>query len=85
MESRDGIFAVAREEIYLEEIQSIDTKKSFWGLIFNFGDVVIEAAGHNVITFYRIANMKEVADTIADLSLTYTKKLGKNSKPPVEG
>ena len=78
IESKSGLFSIAREEIYLEDIQSIDTKKSFMGIIFNFGDVIIEAAGHNSVTLVKVSNMKTIADQIADLSLQHAK----HRKPP---
>jgi uncharacterized membrane protein YdbT with pleckstrin-like domain len=79
IESRSGVFSVSREEIYLEDVQSVDTKKNFLGIIFNFGDVIVEAAGHNTVSLNKISNMKTVADQIADLSLQHPR----HQKPPV--
>lgn len=75
IESRTGVFTISREEIYLEDVQSVDTKKSFLGIIFNFGDVIVEAAGHNTVSLNKISRMKSVADQIADLSLQHSRRL----------
>lgn len=82
IESRAGILAVSREEIYLEEVQSVDTKKSFWGMIFNFGDVIVEAAGHNTITLSRISNMRKIASMIGDLSVEHARRKGVKKPDP---
>ena len=75
IESRSGVFSVSREEIYLEDVQSVDTKKNFLGIMFNFGDVIVEAAGHNTVSLNKVSNMKAVADQIADLSLQHARHL----------
>ena len=69
VEMRSGIIGFVREEIYMADIQSIDTKHHFVGILFNFGDVLIEAAGHNTITLSKVENTKLIAKKIADLAI----------------
>jgi len=69
VENRYGIIGSREEEITLDDVQAVDVESNFWGAIFNFGTVVIKAAGSSrEVDFTDIHNAKKVANQIEDLT-----------------
>jgi len=69
VENRYGIIGSREEEITLDDVQAVDAESSFWGAIFNFGTVIIKAAGSNrEVDFTDIHDAKKVARQIEDLT-----------------
>ncbi|MDH4359032.1 MAG: PH domain-containing protein [Candidatus Berkelbacteria bacterium] len=70
VENRYGIFGSREEEVALMDVQSIDYQNTILGKIFNFGTVIIKAAGqHREVDFTNITSAKRVADEIEDLAM----------------
>ena len=80
VENRIGIFGSREEEISHDDIQAVDVQQSNIGKIFNFGTVMIKAAGlSREVDFTNIARPKMIADKIEDLAI----EAGKRKRPVV--
>ncbi len=64
---RTGIINVTTEELHRERIESVEIRQSFFGRIFNYGDILFSGTGTSKIVF-RFVNqprlMKQVIDAI---------------------
>jgi uncharacterized membrane protein YdbT with pleckstrin-like domain len=70
VKNRVGIFGSREEEISLDDIQAVDVDQTFWGLVFNFGTVLIKSSGTNrEVDFTNITSPKKIANRISDLSI----------------
>lgn len=70
VENRIGIFGSREEEISHDDIQAVDVQQSILGKAFNFGTVMIKAAGASrEVDFTNIASPKQIADKIEDLAI----------------
>jgi uncharacterized membrane protein YdbT with pleckstrin-like domain len=75
VENRYGIIASREEQITLDDIQAVDVENNFWGAIFNYGTVMVKAAGaEREVDFTNIQNAKVIANQIEDLSTRYKRK-----------
>ncbi len=72
VENRFGVIGSREEEITLDDVQAVDVENNFWGAIFNFGTVIIKAAGASrEVDFVNIHDAKKIANKIEDLSTRY--------------
>ena len=63
-----GVFSINIKESPLDKINSISYHKSFWGRIFNYGDVVIQtAAERGDIVFDKVAYPDKFANTVSEM------------------
>lgn len=70
VENRFGIIGTREEEISLDDIEAVDADVNFWGAIFNFGTVIIKAAGERrEVDFTNVANAKKIANKIEDMAM----------------
>lgn len=70
VESKSGIMGFTEEEISLDDVQHVDVKRTFMGMIFNYGTVLCSAAGSNAsVEFTNISNPKIIATKIEDLAI----------------
>lgn len=73
VENRFGIIGTREEEISLDDIQAVDVETNFWGAIFNFGTVIIKAAGEKrEVDFTNVANARKIASKIEDMAMLAT-------------
>jgi len=71
VENQVGIFGRREEEIALKDIETVDFERTFWGKFFNFGTVLIKAAGEGrEVDFTNITDAKRVADQIEDMAIS---------------
>jgi uncharacterized membrane protein YdbT with pleckstrin-like domain len=70
VKNRVGIFGSREEEISLDDIQAVDVDQTFWGLVFNFGNVLIKSSGASrEVDFTNITSPKKIANRVSDLSI----------------
>lgn len=70
VESRNGILGVREEEISLDDVQHVDIRRTFPGVLLNYGTVIVHAAGTNAnVELTNISNPKTVANKIEDLAI----------------
>lgn len=70
VESKSGILGFHEEEISLDDVQHVDVKRTFPGMILNYGSVLVHAAGSNAnVEFTNISNPKMMANKIEDLAI----------------
>lgn len=68
--NRVGTFGSREEEISLDDIQAVDVDQTFWGLVFNFGTILIKSSGTNrEVDFTNITSPKKIANRVSDLSI----------------
>jgi len=85
VENRYGIFGSREEEVALMDIQSVDYENTIFGRIFNFGTVIIKAAGqHREVDFTNITGAKKVADEIEDLAMKVRSSNGQTERAEEE-
>ena len=53
---RNGLISKDEKETTFKGVVSVTVKQSFWGRIFNFGDVHIDLVGKNNLYLEKIAN-----------------------------
>ena len=71
VENQVGIFGRREEEIALKDVEAVDFERTFWGKFFNFGTVIIKAAGTGrEVDFTNIKDAKKVADQIEDMAMS---------------
>ncbi len=71
VENQVGIFGRREEEIALKDVEAVDFQRTFWGKFFNFGVVLIKAAGTGrEVDFTNITDAKKVADQIEDMAMS---------------
>jgi len=67
--SQIGVLGSKYEEISFSDVQGVDLVQTFWGMIFGYGTLVVEAAGaHNFVKFDSISNVKKIEKQISQLS-----------------
>jgi uncharacterized membrane protein YdbT with pleckstrin-like domain len=82
VENRIGILGSREEEVSLDDIQAVDFDQTFWGSVFNYGNVVIKASGSNrEVDFLNITDPKKIAARISDMAIPPSDK-AKNSLDP---
>lgn len=70
VKNRYGIIGTHEEEISLDDIQAVDVITTIPGAIFNFGTVLIKAAGEKrEVDFVNIADAKKIANKVQDLAI----------------
>lgn len=75
VENRIGIFGSREEEISHDDIQAVDVHQSILGKIFNFGTVMIKAAGASrEVDFTNVASPKQIANRIEDLAIEASRR-----------
>ena len=75
VENRIGIFGLREEEISHDDIQAVDVQQSILGKVFNFGTVMIKAAGASrEVDFTNIASPKQIANRIEDLAIEASRR-----------
>ena len=71
VENRYGIIGSREEEISIDDIEAVDADVTVLGAIFNFGTVIIKAAGEKrEVDFVNINSPKKVASKIEDMSIS---------------
>lgn len=74
VKNRYGIIGTHEEEISLDDIQAVDVTTTILGAIFNYGTVVIKAAGERrEVDFVNIADAKIIANKVQDLAIPESK------------
>lgn len=75
VENKVGIFGSREEEISHDDIQAIDVHQSILGKTFNFGTVMIKAAGASrEVDFTNITSPKQIANRIEDLAILASRR-----------
>lgn len=75
VENRVGFFGSREEEISHDDIQAVDVQQSNVGKIFNFGTVMIKAAGASrEVDFTNVASPKQIANRIEDLAILASRR-----------
>ncbi|OQA52013.1 MAG: Bacterial membrane flanked domain protein [candidate division WS2 bacterium ADurb.Bin280] len=70
VKNRHGIIGTHEEEISLDDIQAVDVTTTIIGAIFNYGTVIIKAAGERrEVDFVNIADAKRIANKVQDLAI----------------
>lgn len=62
-----GWISTHSDDMPLAKIENITVNYSFWGKIFNFGDVCIQGANRNNVRFTCIKNAEEIKREINNL------------------
>lgn len=63
---KSGVFSRITNEIRLEAIQTIEIEQSFWGRIFNYGNVSIIGRGNGEIAFKNVSDPLMVKKSIEE-------------------
>jgi len=75
VENKVGIFGSREEEISHDDIQAIDVHQSILGKVFNFGTVMIKAAGASrEVDFTNVTSPKQIANRIEDLAILASRR-----------
>lgn len=56
------------DEMSLGKIENITTKQTFWGRIFNYGDICIQGTNRNNVIFGMVKNPEIIRKEINELS-----------------
>lgn len=51
-----GLINIKTEDYSFRGVESVNIYQSFWGVMFNFGDVIIRGTGNNYEEFKKLAN-----------------------------
>ena len=62
-----GCFSIQCDQMGIEKVENVTTQVSFWGRIFNFGDVVIQGTNRNNIYFNDVRNAEQIRNEINKL------------------
>ena len=62
-----GWISTYSDDMPLAKIENITVNYSFWGKIFNFGDVCIQGTNRNNVSFTCIENAEEIKRQINNL------------------
>lgn len=69
VKSCSGIVGSSEHELTYDDVQSVEVHHTFWGAIFGFGTIVIEASGQERdVTIANISNPKNAAQKISRYS-----------------
>ena len=55
------------DEMRLEKIENVTINQTFFGRMFNYGNVCIQGANRNNITFSNVKNVNEIKKAINNL------------------
>jgi len=69
---KTGFFIHHTNELRLEKIESVDIKKSFFGLIFGYGHIVFTGTGGKVVEFKAISQPQKIKNDIDEIFEKYT-------------
>ncbi|AZI58547.1 PH domain-containing protein [Nakamurella antarctica] len=64
---RAGFFKRREHQIPLGRIQNMETNVSFWGRIFGYGDLTVESAADQPLSFYNVAALTKVQSLLNQL------------------
>ncbi|MBQ7659497.1 MAG: PH domain-containing protein [Alphaproteobacteria bacterium] len=70
---KKGIFIHKTDELRLQKVESINIRKSFWGLIFGYATIVFTGTGNQVVKFSGIAHPQEIKNEIDEVFEVYAK------------
>lgn len=62
-----GVLNIQIDEMAIEKIENITINCTFWGRIFNYGDVYIQGTNRNNVNFYAIKNPYEIKKQLSEL------------------
>ena len=66
-----GWISISSDQMKLEKIENITVNYTFWGRIFNYGEVCIQGTNRNNIYFSNIKNAEKVQKQINELLANY--------------
>ena len=64
---KTGLFSVVCDEMKLDKNENITLYKTFWGKVFNYGDVHIQGTNRNHINFYGIKDAEIIKSQLSRL------------------
>ena len=70
---KKGIFIHDTNELRLEKIESVNIKKSLFGVIFGYGNIVFTGTGGKVVKFEAISQPQKIKNDIDEIFEKYTK------------
>ena len=72
IESRFGVIGFREKEISMNDIQIVEVKQNFWGLLWNFGDITVRSAAkeERELMMLNVPNPRPRARQIEDFALT---------------
>ncbi|MBR1946125.1 MAG: PH domain-containing protein [Alphaproteobacteria bacterium] len=70
---KKGIFIHDTNELRLEKIESVNIKKSLFGLIFGYGDIIFTGTGGKIVKFQAISQPQKIKNDIDEIFEKYTK------------
>ena len=70
---KKGIFIHDTNELRLEKIESVNIKKSFFGLIFGYGNIIFTGTGGKIVEFEAISKPQKIKNDIDAIFEKYTK------------
>lgn len=62
-----GLFSTHCDELALDKIENITVNRTFWGKIFNFGDVRIQGTNRNDVNYRFVKNPEQVRKEINNI------------------
>lgn len=71
IESRYGVIGFKEKEISMNDIQIVEVKQNFWGLVWNFGDITVRSAAkeERELTLLNVPSPRPRARQIEDLAI----------------
>jgi uncharacterized membrane protein YdbT with pleckstrin-like domain len=71
VEARFGVIGFREREISMNDIQIVEVKQSFWGLLWNFGDITVRSAAREgkELILLNIPSPRPRARQIEDLAI----------------
>ena len=69
---KKGIFIHDTNELRLEKIESVNIKKSLFGLIFGYGDIIFTGTGGKIVKFQAISQPQKIKNDIDEIFEKYT-------------
>ena len=66
-----GWISISSDQMKLEKIENTTVNYTFWGRIFNYGEVCIQGTNRNNIYFSNIKNAEKVQKQINELLANY--------------
>lgn len=62
-----GWISVKYDQMGIEKVENVTSRISFWGRLFNFGDVIIQGTNGNDVIFSRVRNTNQIVVEINKL------------------
>lgn len=76
VKSCSGIVGTQEQELTFDDVQSVEVSRTFWGAIFGFGTIKIEASGQERdVIISNIQNPQEIAQKISSSSMQVKKPI----------